>query len=76
MLADGGLHASAVDPAQVAVDGNENHRTTHLGLGLYIAREIVHAHGGTIDASSTNDEGTTFSVTLPRRLHPAAAPMA
>lgn len=41
--------------------------TTGLGLGLYIAREIVRAHGGTITVSSTQKAGTTFSVMLPRR---------
>jgi signal transduction histidine kinase len=36
-----------------------------LGLGLYLAREIVTAHGGTIDAESSLGEGTTFVVRLP-----------
>jgi signal transduction histidine kinase len=41
------------------------HRSGHVGLGLYIAHEIVHAHGGTLDVRS--DEGsTTFSASLPR----------
>ena len=39
---------------------------TNLGLGLFIAREIVLAHGGTIDASSTAAAGTQFTVRLPR----------
>jgi signal transduction histidine kinase len=38
---------------------------TSLSLGLFISREIVHAHGGQIDVASTEAEGTTFTVTLP-----------
>jgi signal transduction histidine kinase len=38
----------------------------HLGLGLYIVREIVHAHGGTVTARSTPSGLTTFRVELPR----------
>lgn len=37
-----------------------------LGLGLYIAREIVHAHGGTLTVVSTPTGGTTFIAVLPR----------
>lgn len=36
-----------------------------VGLGLYIAREVAVAHGGTIEVASTAAEGTTFTVTLP-----------
>jgi signal transduction histidine kinase len=35
------------------------------GLGLYIARAIVEAHGGSIDVSSTLGAGTCFCVELP-----------
>lgn len=37
-----------------------------IGLGLYIVREIVVAHGGTVEVASTAQEGTTFTVRLPR----------
>jgi len=37
-----------------------------VGLGLYIAREITEAHGGTIQVSSTAERGTTFTVRLLR----------
>lgn len=37
-----------------------------LGLGLYITRQIVLAHGGDIVATSEPRSGTTFTVTLPR----------
>jgi two-component system CheB/CheR fusion protein len=36
-----------------------------LGLGLYLAREIVTAHGGTIEAESNFGEGTVITVRLP-----------
>ncbi len=38
---------------------------TGLGLGLFVSREIVAAHGGSITATSRIGEGTTISVRLP-----------
>lgn len=37
-----------------------------LGLGLYLARSIVEAHGGSIHVASTAAEGTTFMIELPQ----------
>ena len=37
-----------------------------LGLGLFIARQIVESHGGTIGLESTLGSGSVFKVTLPR----------
>ncbi|RON53096.1 sensor histidine kinase [Pseudomonas frederiksbergensis] len=39
--------------------------STGLGLGLYIASEIVAAHSGTIDVVSDIERGTTFLVKVP-----------
>ena len=35
------------------------------GLGLFIARSIAEAHGGTLDVSSHPETGATFTLTLP-----------
>ncbi|MBI5276262.1 MAG: sensor histidine kinase [Burkholderiales bacterium] len=37
-----------------------------LGLGLYICREIVRAHAGSLTVQSSDESGTTFTVRLPR----------
>jgi signal transduction histidine kinase len=44
-----------------------------LGLGLFITREIVRAHGGEIDVESRPGEGSLFSVALPLRPSPEPA---
>jgi signal transduction histidine kinase len=44
----------------------EHGPTSSLGLGLYIAERIVHAHGGELGVSSSDGQGTTFTATLPR----------
>jgi signal transduction histidine kinase len=36
-----------------------------LGIGLYVAHEIVRRHGGMIDVQSREHEGATFTVRLP-----------
>ncbi len=46
-----------VDPAKTKVDG-------HTGLGLAITKEIIEAHGGLIEAHSSEGEGTEFVITM------------
>lgn len=41
-------------------------RGAGLGLGLFIAREVARAHGGTISAASSEPDGTVFTLRLPR----------
>ncbi len=47
---------------------NEPGRRGGLGLGLFITREIVEAHGGSIEVDSREGAGTTFTFSLPRRV--------
>ena len=71
LIAPEHLH-SIFDPLVQLVPG-EDARASNMGLGLFIAREIVRAHGGKIEASSSVEQGTTFAVKLPRqRLAPHA----
>jgi signal transduction histidine kinase len=39
--------------------------TRSLGLGLFIVREIIRAHGGTVSVRSDSENGTRFTVALP-----------
>jgi signal transduction histidine kinase len=52
-------------PFRRAAEGNADAKPRHLGLGLYIACEIVTAHGGQLDVRSS-DGSTTFTIRLPR----------
>ena len=43
-------------------------RTTgSIGLGLYIVKDIITRHGGTIEVTSSREAGTSFVVSLPKR---------
>ena len=45
---------------------NDSRDRRHLGLGLYIVDKIITAHGGSMLVKSQAEEGTTFSLRLPR----------
>src|SRR5471032_3231730 len=60
------------DPlVQLPVEDDQNARpSTSLGLGLFIAREITTAHGGTIAVTSNKIAGTVLTVRIPRSVEP------
>lgn len=64
--------ARLFDPFERGTDARASGRS--IGLGLYISRQIVEAHGGTIDVQSREGEGTTFTVRLPRVATPIEVP--
>jgi len=53
---------------QPMVQGTKAHSDRSIGLGLYIVAEIARAHGGSVDVSSSEHEGTTFTVRVPAPL--------
>jgi len=50
------------------VDGSTTRRFGGMGIGLSVVWEIIEAHGGHIDVESVKDRGSTFTLTLPRKL--------
>ena len=49
-------------------EGGTDRAQSSIGLGLFIVREIVRGHEGTIDVESSEARGTVFTVKLPRNL--------
>jgi len=52
------------------VDGGLDRRAGGAGVGLYLVREIVRLHQGTVEVASRPGQGSLFSVRLPRELQP------
>ena len=50
------------------VRGSAESGSLRIGLGLFIARAIVSAHGGCIDVRSSANAGTTLLVELPKAM--------
>jgi signal transduction histidine kinase len=54
--------------ARTSADTGQSGPLGHLGLGLYIAERIVHAHNGRIEVESTASTGTTFKMLMPHSI--------
>lgn len=70
---DRGIGIAAEDQARIFQRFERAAPANHfggLGLGLYVARQIVEAHGGSISLESRPGEGTTVIVELPRAARP------
>jgi two-component system CheB/CheR fusion protein len=55
------------DPFRGATANGTRRKAKGLGLGLFITKQVVLAHDGTVTVTSTAEAGTTFIVRLPRR---------
>lgn len=62
------LRGSLFNPFRRGDRESRSSKTAGLGLGLYISRELVIAHGGSIEFDSSPGSGTTFRVILPQEL--------
>jgi len=67
-------HGPGIQPQELAhlferfhrTEGARQSRVEGIGLGLYITRKLVEAHGGTIRVESVPGETTTFRIRIPR----------
>ena len=55
--------ARALEGIRMSADGKGIER--RHGLGIPLARQLVEAHGGTLEIHSRKNGGTTASITLP-----------
>jgi PAS domain S-box-containing protein len=76
LVRDHGIGIAAEDQARIFDRFERAASARHyggLGLGLWIARQLVEAHGGVIRVASTPGAGSTFTVQLP--VAPAGEPV-
>ncbi len=73
------LHDNGVGMSQETCDrlfqryarGPNSRHSTGIGLGLYLCRQIITAHGGQIGVASVRGQGSTFWLTLPLAIPPS-----
>ena len=68
LVSDNGIgfdqyHAEQIFTTFVRLNSKDNYEGT--GLGLSLCRKITERHGGTIEATGVENEGATFTITLP-----------
>ncbi len=65
-LQDTGVGISAEDQVQLFERFRRGqHKRSNSGLGLYLSRQIIEGHQGSIQAASILNQGTTFTIVLP-----------
>ncbi|MEB0040980.1 MULTISPECIES: HAMP domain-containing sensor histidine kinase [unclassified Pseudomonas] len=64
-IAEGAI-GTLFDPLVRSTSEELGHPSTSLGLGLFIVKEVVTAHNGSITVTSNRADGTTFTVVLPK----------
>ena len=70
---DTGFGVDAVDLGRLFTKYARFHRDRGIpgtGLGLFLSKAIVEAHGGSVSASSDPGRGSVFTVQLPRIAYP------
>ena len=70
VIADSGIGMSEETQSHIferffRVDGALSRSTQGTGLGLYLAKAVIDAHGGSIHVTSKPGVGSTFYFTLP-----------
>ena len=65
-------HQTRIFEKFYVVDGGMTRRTGGAGMGLYLVREIVRLHNGSVEVRSRPGQGSVFAVRLPRK--PPATP--